>query len=77
MGQLVDEEDGGATGDRAVEVELLESGAAVLRSAAGQDLEPLEQSLGLSPPVRLHETDDDIHTVRALLARGLHRWRSP
>ena len=71
VGQLVHQQQRGMAGERAVEVELLEPGAAIVDAAAGQDLQALEQAGGLGPAVGLHHPDDDVEAFGALGAGGL------
>ena len=76
VGQLVDEDQRRLAGQRAVEVELLQRGAAVLDGTARKDLEPAQQRLGLGPAVQLDVADHEVDTVIALLTGGLeHRVR--
>ena len=46
-----------------VEIHLLEDAALVLDAAARDDLEALEQRLGLGAPVRLDDADDDVDAL--------------
>ena len=65
VGKLVDEHDLRLAGDDGVEVHLLEPLPLVFEPPAGDDLEPLEQRLGLLAPVGFDDADDDIVAVLA------------
>ena len=71
MGELVDQHDLRAAGDDGVEVHLLEPLAPVFDAPARNDLEPVEQRLGLLAAVRLDDADDDIVAVLLAGARLL------
>ena len=71
VGQLVDQQEGGAARQGAVEVELLEDGTAILDRPSRQHLQALEQPRGLRAAVGLDEADDDVEALRALRAGGL------
>ena len=70
VGELVDQRDLGAAGDDGVEIHLLEPLPLVFETAARDDLETLEQGLGLLASMRLDDADDDIVAV-------LSSWRAP
>ncbi len=71
MGELVDEQQGRLARKGRVEIELLHDPAAVLDLARGQDLEAVEQRVGLAAAVGFDEADDHVDTGLALGARGL------
>ena len=68
--QLVDQDEAGPPLERSVDVELAQDAIDVDRWLARQDLEALEQRLGLLAAVRLDDADDD---VDALLQLGAGR----
>ena len=73
MGQIVDEDDLRPAGQDRVEIHLLKPPALVIDRAAGNDLDAVEQGLGIPPPPRLDDADDDVHAVAApRLGRGQH-----
>ena len=63
VGQLVDEDEGGAAGERRVEIELLERVSVVLDPPAGQRLEAATRRPGLGPAVGLDDPDDDVQPL--------------
>lgn len=63
VGELVDEDEGGAAGEDGVEVHLLEDAAAVVDAAAGDDLEAADERLGLGAAVGLDDADRDVDAV--------------
>ena len=72
--QLVDQDQRGTAGERGVEIELLYRRPAILDAPPGQELQLLEQRLGLGAAVQLDVADDDVDAVVVLLARRLqHR----
>ena len=72
--QLIDDREFGGRGEHGVQVELLELDAAVLHPPARQNLEPLQQDLGLRPAVGLDVGQHHPAAVRQLDARRLeHR----
>ena len=74
--QLVDEDDGRATGEGGVEVQLPQCGAAILDRPGRQNFETLEQRFRLGASVRLHDADEQVQARRPLLTRRLqHRVR--
>ena len=76
MRELVDEDQRRVPGQRDVEIEFAQHRAAILDDARREDLEPLQQCLGLDPAVRLDVADDHDDAIVALLARRLqHRVR--
>ena len=70
VGQLVDENVRGTSGEGGVEVELLEGGAAVGGEARWEDFETVEERFGLRPAVGLDIAHDHVHACRLELARG-------
>ena len=54
----------GMPGQDRVGVHLLDDDAAILDPPARDDLEPVEQLLGLRPAVRLDEADDEVRAAR-------------
>ncbi len=66
VGELVDQHDLRTPRDDGVEVHLLERAALVLDVPARDDLEPLQQSLGLLAAVGLDHADDDVVAVLGL-----------
>src|SRR5207237_1117692 len=74
--QLVDEDERGTAGERGVEIELAQRGAAIVDHPRREELESFEQRVGLGPPVRLDISDEHVDSVGLLLAHGLeHRVR--
>ena len=71
VGELVDQRDLRPAGQDGVEVHLLEPAALVLDAPARDDLEALEQRLGLLPAVGFDDADDDVVAVLHAGARGL------
>ena len=63
MGELVDQNDLRPAGDDGVEIHLLEPLSLVLHAPARNDLQALEQRLGLLAAVGLDDTDDDVIAV--------------
>ena len=68
--ELVDEDQRGPARERGVEVELLQRRPAIGDQPRRQDLEALEQRLGLGAPVGLDVADDDVDARRALERAG-------
>ena len=64
--ELIHQQQGWVACDGAVEVELLEPGAAVLQGPAGEDFEALDQAGGLRPPMGLHDADHHVESVGPL-----------
>ena len=60
VGELVDQRDGGPSGEDGVEIHLLERRAAVLHLRAGHDREVAELGRGRGPAVRLDVADDHV-----------------
>ena len=71
VGELVDQRDLRPARDEGVEVHLVERAALVVDVLARQDLEALEQRLGLLAAVRLDDADDDVGPVLRLGPGGL------
>jgi hypothetical protein len=71
MRQLIDQDQLGVAGQRGVDIELFQRRTAILDQAARQQLEIVNQRLGLGTPVRLDIASDDIHAGGALLVSGL------
>ena len=63
MGKLVDQHDLRVAGDNGVEIHLLQPLPFVFQPLAGNDLEPLEQSLRLLSPMRFDDADHDIVAI--------------
>ena len=63
MGKLVDQHDLRVAGDNGVEIHLLQPLPFVFQPLAGNDLEPLEQSLRLLSPMSFDDADHDIVAV--------------
>ena len=59
--ELVDQDQAGTPPQRGVDVELVQDAIDVDRRLAGNDLEALEQRLGLFAAVRLDHAHDDVH----------------
>ena len=68
--QLVDQHELRAALQDRVEIHLGQAVALVFDLAPGNDLEAFEQRLGLAPPMRLDDADDDIDALAPL---GLRR----
>ena len=64
MGKLVDQGDGGLSCEDRVGVHLLDHDTAVLDATPRDDLEPVEELLGLGSAVRLDEPDDEVGATR-------------
>ena len=62
--KLVDERDFGPSSQDRVEIHLLQAASPVLDFHAGDDLQAVDQRLGVRPPVRLDVPDDDIGAAR-------------
>ncbi len=60
VGELVDEQQGGAAGEGGIEVEVLEGLAAVGDALAGEDGESAELGLGFGAAVGFDEAGDDV-----------------
>src|SRR5262249_40880200 len=72
--QLVDEDEPRMPLQDGVDVHLVEDAALVLDMTARDDLEPVEQRLGLLAAMRLDDADDDVEPLAALSLRRLqHR----
>jgi hypothetical protein len=73
VGQLVDQCDLGPSSQHRVQVHLFQAGSPVVDCLAGDDLEAVEQGLGVRPTVGLDESDDDVGAPAApALALGEH-----
>ena len=64
VGQLVDQNQGRATGEGGVEIELAQAGAAVLDGPRRQSFEAREECLRLRPAVRLDPTNHHVDAGR-------------
>ena len=71
VGELVHQQQGGTPGQRGVEVELLQVGAAVLDDPAGKRLEAVEQAASLLPAVGFQDAHDHVEALSALGASRL------
>ena len=74
VGEFVDQDDLRPAGEDGVEVHLLEPAALVLDAPARNDLETLEQRLGLLPAVGFDDADDDVVAVLLAGARRLQHF---
>jgi hypothetical protein len=78
VGELVDEDQRRVAGERGVEIEFAQRGAAIVDRFRWEDLEPGKQGVGLGATVSLDVADDRIDAVELLLAHRLeHRVRLP
>ena len=71
VGEFVDQRDFRVAGEKAVEVELGEFGAAVKQIFAGDHLQPLEQGFGFHATVSLHDPGHDIGALPPEFTRRL------
>ncbi len=70
VGVFVDQQEVGFAGQRRVEVELGARAAFVIELLPRQDFQLAQQRLGLAPPVRFDDPDNDVEAFR-LAAPGL------
>ena len=76
MRQFIDQNELRASFQDGVEVHLRQAVAFVFDLAPGDDLQALQQNLGLLPPVRLDDTDHEIGTLSPFrLGRQQHLVR--
>ena len=71
VGELVDQDQGRAAGERGVDVEFLQQVSAIEDRAARQQFEALDQGLGLLATVRLGQTDHHVGPAVAQPPRSL------
>ena len=69
-GQLVNQDDAGFSAQDRIEVHLLQTASPVFDHLAGDDLEAIDELIGVRPPVALDEPDDDVG------AAACRRWPS-
>ena len=73
VGQLVDQCDLGPSSQHRVEVHLLQAPSPIVDHLAGDDLEAVDQLLGVRPPVALDEPGDNVGaTCEPAVALGEH-----
>jgi len=70
VSQLIHQQQTRRTGERRVQVELVQRDAAQLDTPTRQHGQAREQRFGLAAPMRFDHTDDDIDAVLAQPARG-------
>jgi hypothetical protein len=70
MRELVDQNQRGASGQRAVEIELRQHAVPIRNLAQRQALESIEQRLGLGAAMRLDHADHHVHALLTQRARG-------
>ena len=71
VGQLVEQQEGRSSGQRAVEVELLDRRAAMLEPPSRNQRQAFRERGGLAAAVRLHHADHHVLAAGTSLPRGL------